>query len=79
MKAVFVERWLTGTFDLGSFVLMVEKSGQDNQPPTLTEMTTLDAYANKKNILFTSQGLIPEDNANPIPVMRQWVQSGIAG
>ncbi len=74
VKAVFVERWLTGTFALGSFVLMAEKSGQDNQPPTITEMTTLDAYANKKNILFTSQGLIPEDNANPIPVMRQWVK-----
>ncbi len=74
IKAVFVEIWLLGTFNEGSFVLAVEKSPAGNPDPTFTEMTTLNAYENKKNILFMSQGLIPEDNANPMPVLRQWIK-----
>ena len=74
IKAVFIERWLLGTFNEGSFVLIVEKSVGGQGVPLITDMTTLDAYPNKKNILFTSQGLLSEDNANPIPVLRQWIK-----
>jgi len=74
VKAIFIERWLSGTFNVGSFVMMVEKSVAGQPVPTFTNMTTLDAYPNKKNILYTTQGLIPEDNGNPIPVMRQWLK-----
>ncbi len=74
VKAIFVEIWLIGTFNLGSFVVMVEKAPAAVGDPTITEMTTLDAYDNKKNILFTSQGLIAEDNQNPMPVLRQWIK-----
>ncbi len=74
VKAVYIERWLSGTFALGSFVLIVEKSVAGQSTPTFTEMTTLDAYPNKKNILYTTQGLLPEDNVNPVPVLRQWLK-----
>ncbi len=75
IKAIFIEMWLLGTFNEGSFVLMLEKSSQNANAPTLSEMTTLDAYDNKKNILFVSQGLIAEDsNSNPTPVLRQWIK-----
>ncbi len=74
VKAIFIEVWLSGEFNLGSFVLMVEKSGQGNLNPSFTELTTLDAYQNKKNILFVSQGLLGEDNQNPTPVLRQWLK-----
>ncbi len=74
IKAIFLEYWLAGTFALGSFVLMVEKSQSNLASTSITEMTTLDAYENKKNVLFVSQGLVPEDNANPIPVLRQWIK-----
>ncbi len=74
IKAVYIELWLLGTFNEGSYVLCVEKSESGNPNPTFTEMTTLDSYENKKNILFTSQGLIGEDNTNPTPVLRQWIK-----
>ncbi len=74
VKAIFVEIWIMGTFNLGSFVVMLEKAPAAVSDPTFTEMSTLDAYDNKKNILFTSQGLMAEDNQNPTPVLRQWIK-----
>ncbi len=74
IKAVFCEIWLIGTFNLGSFLCMVEKNIGATGPPSFTEMSTLDSYNNKKNILFTSQGLMSEDGANPTPVLRQWIK-----
>ncbi len=74
IKAVYIELWFMGTFNEGSYVMCVEKSESGNPAPTFTEMTTLNSYENKKNVLFISQGLISEDNANPTPVMRQWVK-----
>ncbi len=74
IKAIFLEYWIIGEFTEGSFVLMVEKSQSNLGQPTFTEMTTLDAYENKKNVLFVSQGLIADDSANPTPVLRQWIK-----
>ncbi len=75
VKAVYIELWLLGTFNEGSFVLMVEKSPANNNDPLFAEMTTLNAYQNKKNVLYCTQGLLPEDSgANPVPVIRQWIK-----
>ncbi len=76
VKAVFVELWLVSdTAGTGSFVVIYEKAPGNQAAPTLTEMTTLDSYANKKNILFTSQGILAvEGTGNPTPVLRQWIK-----
>ncbi len=74
VKAVYLEYWVIGTFGLGSFLVMVEKSNAGNANPIFTEMTTLDNYENKKNILYTTQGLMAEDNQNPTPILRQWIK-----
>ncbi len=74
VKAIFLEYWLLAEFGPGSFVLIVEKAQGLQANPTFTNMTTLDAYPNKKNVLFISQGLLPDDAANPMPVLRQWIK-----
>lgn len=75
IKAVYIERWIIGKGPSPtSYVMIVEKVPADAAVPTFTQMTTLDSYPNKKNILFTSQGLLPRDDANPIPVLRQWLK-----
>lgn len=77
IKAVFVELWLVSndTPNVGSFVVIYEKMESNATPPSLTEMTTLNNYNNKKNILFTSQGILGgETVANPTPVLRQWIK-----
>ncbi len=74
VDAIFLEYWISGTFNIGSFVVMVEKSQAQLSVPAFTEMAALHNYENKKNILFVSQGLMAEDNANPMPVLRQWIK-----
>lgn len=75
VKAIFIEYWLIGATNEGSFVLIVEKALGLQANPTITNMTTLDAYPNKKNVLFISQGLISSDaGGNPTPVLRQWIK-----
>ncbi len=75
VKAVHVEMWYLGSSSQPIFhVSTVEKisSGQDS--PTSAEMSDLHAYKNKKNILETSQGLVGDNNTNPIPVFRHWIK-----
>ncbi len=75
IKAIFIELWILGAAsNQSSFVLIVEKSVGDQPNPSLTDLTNLDSYDNKKNILFTSQGLIAPSSANPTPVLRQWIK-----
>ncbi len=75
LKAIYIELWLLGAGSTqSSYTLIVEKSQAGQAIPTFSQMTTLDAYSNKKNILFTSQGLIGASAANPTPVLRQWIK-----
>ncbi len=73
IKAVFVEMWLQNTANLGHEVLILEKTTLNNGGATFANLANLFAYVNKKNILFTHQGLSANDGVgNPIPVVRQW-------
>ncbi len=77
VKAVFIELWLStdAAAASGSFVVIVEKVEGSQAAPSLSEMTSLNAYSNKKNILFTSQGILAgESHGNPTPVLRQWLK-----
>jgi len=73
IKAVFIEMWLQNSANDGHAVVVLEKATDDNVGPTFTEMAALFSYKNKKNILFTHEGLTSNDGVgNPIPVIRQW-------
>ncbi len=73
VKAIFLEYWLSSNVTGNtSFVMIVEKAPSGTVAPTFSNLTTLDAYGNKKNILFTSQGLLPGNGDNPVPILRQW-------
>ncbi len=75
IKAVYIEIWLlASSTSETSFVLIVEKAVLGASGPSFTNMTTLDAYVNKKNILYTTEGLIADNNGNPTPVLRQWIK-----
>ncbi len=73
IKAVFVEMWLQNTTSAGHSILILEKVPIRNLGATFSELGDLFAYDNKKNILFTHQGLTSDDAVgNPLPVVRQW-------
>ncbi len=75
IKAVFVELWLlTTSTTISSVVVTIEK-----KPASAPNMTSVNAgnlhdYSNKKNILWTGEGLTGDFNSNPIPVLRQWIK-----
>ncbi len=74
IKAVFVELWIRSTeLSPGSVVVTLEKvPGGTTVLMTVAESSALDAYDNKKNIFYTTQGLTNENSADAIPFVRQW-------
>jgi len=75
VKACYFELWLQNTGNLGEFIMVIEKV-QDSQPgATFAEMASLMTYTNKKNILYTTQGLTSNDGVSgPVNVIRGWVK-----
>ncbi len=76
IKAVWLELWVTAnTAVVGSVVFTIEKVQNKQVAPTFTEMNNLNVYTNKKNILYTFQGLTsPISGGTPFPVHRGWIK-----
>ncbi len=75
VKAAFVELWLQNKADDGEEIVTVTKDPLNATGPTFAEMGALFAYTNKKNILFTHQGLSSSDNGSgPYPILKQWIK-----
>ena len=75
IKAVFCELWvMANAQNIGSITLTIEKLVAGQTPMTFVQSAQLDAYPNKKNIFYTTQGLTGENDTNPIPFIRMWVK-----
>ncbi len=75
IKAVWIELWVISAALNQSFgTVTVEKIPVAAPTMTFTNANNLNVYSNKKNILWTFEGLYPEDAQNPIPVIRQWIK-----
>lgn len=73
VKAVFVEMWVTSDDTAqGSTVATLEKYSGGQPGVTYAQIINLQDYPNKKNILFTTQGLTPPNVQSGIPFIRQW-------
>ncbi len=75
VKAVYVELWLQNKSDDGEQIVTVAKCTENQLGPTYAEMSALFTYVNKKNILFTHQGLSASDNGSgPYAPLRMWIK-----
>ena len=75
IKAVYVELWLENTGNLGESIVVLCKDTNSLTGPTFAQMADLFNYVNKKNILFTHQGLTSNDGvAQPTNVLRGWIK-----
>ncbi len=75
IKAVYVEMWLQNQGDLGEFIATLSKNQENQSGPTFAQMADLTAYTNKKNILWTSQGLTSNDGVSgPVNIIHQWIK-----
>jgi len=76
VKAIHVEAWIKSDASAGNavqFILYVEKLPANATAMTFTQAANVQAYENKKNILFSSQGVLGDLTTQSMPVIRQWV------
>ncbi len=73
VKAIYIELWAIGGAGVATQITTLTKFPSGQTPFTTAEMAGLGTADNKKNILFTSQGIIGNDGiANPSMIMRGW-------
>ncbi len=73
VKAIYVELWVEGAVIDQFFTITLVKQPAGAGNMTNAQSAALFTYANKKNILYTTQGLASNDGVSgPVPVMRQW-------
>ncbi len=75
VKAVYFEIWAIGSSSNQFFTSIIYKNQGGGAAATHTELADLFTYDNKKNVLWTSQGLASNDGiAGPYPMIKQWVK-----
>ncbi len=79
IKAIHFEYWLIGKGASNTnvqFVMTIEKSPSGVADPAFSDMLNLGGYKNKKNILYTTQGIVGAnvDGSPVIPVIRDWLK-----
>ncbi len=73
VKAIYIELWVIGSVSNQFFTIILARYPSGVNGATIAEMAALGDWDNKKNVLYTTQGLASNDGiAQPIPVMRQW-------
>ncbi len=75
VKAVYVEFWIRsngGTGTGNQFNLIIEKVSSGQASATYSQMLNMMGYPNKKNVLYTSQGVLSGSDTPSIPIVRQW-------
>ncbi len=75
IKAVWMEMWLeTGGADQ-FFTACVVKLPGGLSNMVQADLTALQTYDNKKNILYTTQGLVPSDTVSgPMNIFKGWIK-----
>ncbi len=73
VKAIYIELWQIGGAGVATQITTLTKFPSGQTPFTTAEMAALGGADNKKNILFTSQGIVGNDGiTGPTNVMRAW-------
>ncbi len=74
VKACYVEFWLSqdSASLVGSYTVILYKDPGGNAALSSTNMAALHDWENKKNILFTAQGLLTPNDGGQVPVLRAW-------
>ncbi len=76
VKAVFVELWLGNASStvVGSYTCVIVKNPGGTNNPNSAALAALHDYTNKKNVLYTSQALVPPTDGGQVAVLRNWIK-----
>ncbi len=74
VKACYVEYWVSqdSASVVGSYTVILNKDPGGNANISGADMAALHDWDNKKNILFTAQGLLTPNDGGQVPVLRGW-------
>ncbi len=74
IKACYVEVWISQDSNsiVGSYTIVLSKDPGGNSQMSTANMAALHDYDNKKNILFTGQGLLTPNDGGQVPALRAW-------
>jgi len=74
VKACYVEFWVSqdSASVVGSYTVILYKDPGGTNAVDTGQMAALHDYPNKKNILFTAQGLLTPNDGGQVPVVRGW-------
>ncbi len=74
VKSCYVEFWVSqdSASIVGSYTVILYKDPGNNAGLTAADMAALHDWDNKKNILFTAQGLLTPNDGGQVPVLRAW-------
>ncbi len=75
IKAVYVEYWAKSNATAGTedkFQAVLEKVPTGTNGISFTQMNNMQAYPNKKNVFYYTQGVIGDLTTQSIPVLRAW-------
>ncbi len=74
VKACYVEFWVSNDSAsvVGSYTFVIYKNPGNAHEMNTGQAAALHDYDNKKNILFTAQGLVSPNDGGQVPVARGW-------
>jgi len=75
VKAVYLELWIrSAATAAASFVFIFCKRPSGVSAPTTTNMAALGGWDNKKNVLYTTQGLTNDVDADAMVLYKGWIK-----
>ncbi len=76
VKAIYLELWVRSedTTATSSIITLEKAPGIATANMTAAQSAALGDYPNKKNILYTTMGLVNDQDADAIPVFRGWIK-----
>ncbi len=72
IKAVYVEMWVRAGDTAGGSTLVTLAKTVDKASISFADQINLHDYANKKNVLYHTQGITNDQDADATPFMRGW-------
>ncbi len=73
VKAIYIELWIQGESGQQTSIVTLEKAVASSTGVAFGNMVALGLYVNKKNVLFTHQGITSNDGVSaPTNIMRGW-------
>ncbi len=73
VKAIYIELWVrAGSTSPGNYIIVFGKGSAGSGGPTFGEMANMHDFNEKSDVLFISQALTNDQDADAIPVMRGW-------